>query len=153
MNKADFITVVGRISGNDTNVADGMAKLFLGKVTNCPGGGDSGGFDARSFPCGPNYHSLFRGPNDPKVAGGVSGVDIPGFDSIKIKQDTLKALIANNSITVTLNPSAFANRDGVGDIKYLSVNLMYEAVPEPSLAVLIVMGVMSMFGAVRLRNH
>jgi hypothetical protein len=130
----DFVTV---FNPND----DPIGSLYRNTVSICPGPppNDTGGFSdppKNQTVCGPNGHSVKRTNATDDAPGGSNGKDFftnqlsPATrdHSITINQAELALLAAGGTITLKLFPNPGATGfAGVGDIKYQSAVLRYEA--------------------------
>jgi hypothetical protein len=144
----DFVTVFNPNK-------DPIGTLYSSTIPNCPGAGETGGFQADGTTvCGPNIHSVKQTGTD-DAPGGSNGVDFftdqlaqaNRGDSITINQAELTILAQGGSIVLTLFPNPGTGNGGVGDIKYKSATLTYNAaVPEPSTFILVAAGFAGLAG-------
>lgn len=157
----DFVTVF-----NPAN--DPLGTLYINTLPNCPGPppNETGGFadpPTNTVVCGPNAHSVKPTNATDDAPGGSNGTDFftdalalaARGDSIPINQAELALLAAGGKIVLSLfpNPGA-AGFAGVGDIKYKSATLTYDAavVPQPSTLLLLCAGLAALAGALRREN-
>ena len=138
----DFVTVFNPNK-------DPIGTLYSSTIPNCPGAGETGGFQAdKTTVCGPNIHSVKPTGTD-DAPGGSNGVDFftdqlaqaNRGDSITINQAELALLAQGGSIVLTFFPNPGTGNGGVGDIKYKSATLTYNgAVPEAASLILVALG-------------
>lgn len=151
---------IGHVVGSETRDANDHVSVYSGALelitatlytstgSTCPPG-EVGGKN-NGVICGPNPHSVSDPQgllavlfNDPNAANGTDfttamlPLDQRG-DSVTITEDTLAKLIVNGTITIFLFPDpGQRSTSGVADIKYLSAELTYAAVPEPATWLLV----------------